>query len=1013
MSGRQDGAREAVLPGVLAGCGIDPLPEASPAVRVLTGAGLPVPSADLRRALAVSLMHRSYLYEQRGVLPDLTVGVLVALESLGKAFISREVATTGYPRFAAEPVGKLSSAAFHAMESLAGWAGRQEWIRQSCLLGGSLADEATLPPKVPAGLLHQAVGLLYVAGHATVARRLLADFTLRALSSTEPVWRTMLEKELRGESLRYEVTSVGPDNARTFTAAAVDGRGRHAEGQGRSIKAAKGAAAENFLRRFYPLAVKAAYATAPAPAVRPSADLPDDYRHQQAVARVQRLFSLPDRERSLICQALLHSSWTYENRRWVTRARQHSNATLAFLGSQVLIFENTRAQALTALQAPPDDLTITTLPNSRVAAAFELAELDGGLLMGAGQANLGLTMEIAATALQAVVGAVYAARGYPDTLEPVWPAAWEESWRTLTADTSVLDPASLLQYTCSALSLDLDFEDDVTGPDHDRRYMSTVVLTSTLLGATTRIRAREPGTSRTKGRRQAAVRAMRVLDALAEPLPARALSTLQAPDRALGTFLLQQMAGILQGGSVSARRWYTRRLFALHMAGDPEALISWAVEADQILASNPDHEVDSGLLAAAVWRVGVASGSPPQRTHGEELAEVRGAIHQLEDPAAITSTLRDRLTQLCALYRAHGGGEDPIAWADLIGDWELLHRGRLTIDPSCHGFDFTLTGRERTVLDAAVTEVQHRSGAPVTVSLARSQPLQVRVSADEPNTAMEPSAWDDFCTLWSQVTPTTRLQATTGGLLCTVTYPDLPADPGPITAATLILLRPPAQPLAQSIADLLHDIKNQISAANQALALPASSRTGQLENQAAASAHLDQAQAYAQRLLTAGAMPDDQMPQALDLGSFLHTYTLGVFRNLPRAVSLSTPQAIGEVQVDISAAALRAVLDNLVKNALEAMNNAGTLTITWTATPQEAVIQVADNGPGLPQHVLEAFSSGTRINSGKPGGNGLGLLGARALLSNRGGQLTPAGSATGTTWHITLPLATPDQTETQ
>ncbi|TJZ97472.1 ATP-binding protein [Actinacidiphila oryziradicis] len=98
-------------------------------------------------------------------------------------------------------------------------------------------------------------------------------------------------------------------------------------------------------------------------------------------------------------------------------------------------------------------------------------------------------------------------------------------------------------------------------------------------------------------------------------------------------------------------------------------------------------------------------------------------------------------------------------------------------------------------------------------------------------------------------------------------------------------------------------------------------------------------------------------------------------------------------------------LDNLVKNAVEAMPSGGSIRLDWAADEYLAAIELADDGPGLPVEVVRALVSGERIRSTKPGGNGLGLLGVQSLLSRVGGNLT-AQRSSGTTWLITLPIAT-------
>ncbi|MCA0199707.1 MAG: HAMP domain-containing histidine kinase [Proteobacteria bacterium] len=99
---------------------------------------------------------------------------------------------------------------------------------------------------------------------------------------------------------------------------------------------------------------------------------------------------------------------------------------------------------------------------------------------------------------------------------------------------------------------------------------------------------------------------------------------------------------------------------------------------------------------------------------------------------------------------------------------------------------------------------------------------------------------------------------------------------------------------------------------------------------------------------------------------------------------------------------LMRVADNLVRNAAQA--GATVVTLESDREADQAVIRVADNGPGLPKRTLEnlfvPFAGSTRT-----GGAGLGLPIARELIRVQGGDLELAStSSAGTTFVIRLPL---------
>ncbi len=93
---------------------------------------------------------------------------------------------------------------------------------------------------------------------------------------------------------------------------------------------------------------------------------------------------------------------------------------------------------------------------------------------------------------------------------------------------------------------------------------------------------------------------------------------------------------------------------------------------------------------------------------------------------------------------------------------------------------------------------------------------------------------------------------------------------------------------------------------------------------------------------------------------------------------------------------LEQILDNLVANALEALEAGGHVTVTTSATAAGAQIVVADDGPGMSAEDRErAF---LRFTTSNPNGTGLGLAIVHRLVTSNGGTArlteTPGGGLT-------------------
>lgn len=118
------------------------------------------------------------------------------------------------------------------------------------------------------------------------------------------------------------------------------------------------------------------------------------------------------------------------------------------------------------------------------------------------------------------------------------------------------------------------------------------------------------------------------------------------------------------------------------------------------------------------------------------------------------------------------------------------------------------------------------------------------------------------------------------------------------------------------------------------------------------------------------------------------------------------------LQVYADADQLLRVLVNIGRNAVQALDDRANALVTltaWQQGPQTISIEIADNGPGIPEKVrnnlFEPFSS-----QGRTGGSGLGLAIARELARGHGGDVTLVKSdANGSIFRIDMPARAPAQ----
>lgn len=139
----------------------------------------------------------------------------------------------------------------------------------------------------------------------------------------------------------------------------------------------------------------------------------------------------------------------------------------------------------------------------------------------------------------------------------------------------------------------------------------------------------------------------------------------------------------------------------------------------------------------------------------------------------------------------------------------------------------------------------------------------------------------------------------------------------------------------------------------------------------------------------------------LDLRSLAETVTDDL-SDCGQAVSLAPG---GTIVLDGNPAALKAMLSNLICNAVK---YAGHAEVSLSHDQGQAVIEVRDDGPGIPaedlDRVFEPFFRGERSRNRDTGGIGLGLASVRAVARAHGGDVVVANRPEGgLSARVTLP----------
>jgi signal transduction histidine kinase len=164
---------------------------------------------------------------------------------------------------------------------------------------------------------------------------------------------------------------------------------------------------------------------------------------------------------------------------------------------------------------------------------------------------------------------------------------------------------------------------------------------------------------------------------------------------------------------------------------------------------------------------------------------------------------------------------------------------------------------------------------------------------------------------------------------------------------------------------------------------------------------LDLARSDAGRL-TINPVPTDIGSLVEDAARTIRAQTEGRGQQLAARVDGNLPPVSAEPD------RIRQVLVNLLTNASEYCQEGARIAVSATRVGDEVEVEVADNGPGIPQeqldHIFERFTRGDAGLTQRVGGTGLGLAISKSLVELHGGAIGATSVVgEGSTFRIVLP----------
>lgn len=941
-----------------------------------------------RRWLEVAATHRSGLYESPALSAVVSPECLSLLEGVGKAVLDLELRmaigdqhpeweTAERDQGKARLIGNLRRA---LVAELA--------IAENALLGTGERMQAASgkATRSAEAVMMQVLGwwslILEGDGIRDLIRQVLADLPDEPAAGLESMNLFRLHFDRLAPQFTY--ARQGPDHAALFEATVTTRDGRSSKAVAARKKDATRLACHAYLTAYAPHLLRRTEST-PSP---PPFGLPFHLEHQRLARTFGASDALP------FSQAVTHYSWVYENT--LHKDRRVSNEVLANLGSGVLEVLMTRIRAAYLLNAStrPDPALSSnlTVPDEQlVPLSLELG-LPAMSRLGAGQKQHGPTREMQANLVQAVLAAGYLQAGDIIAFEARLPAAVID-FLVAHSGRSTRDAMTRLQELAVELDLKWIVTDQRTGPDHASTYHSTIEITD---GSATVI-VQGAAAGKTAAKKAAAAKAME-----AARLRSEAVTEVERPDMA--RFFLARQLEVLGAKHARWPRWQQQNVLGARWVAerDWEAFTQWAVSAEhiglfEIEASAPAHVA----LADYYRRAARSSGARP--LFAGTLARVLPWVdHAMEDDRVILDdTPWDELIGLTVAQSIWLAGNTVADLAKVLEKATPPERRRRPVHVDVRGSAHTTAQA-----GAAVQRILQQLRPAVSSAEPALRATLIPGQARHEIRLVPASGWaggsERVVALACEAAGIVDVERGDEEIVLRV------GGAGKVGSGWLwdaAFRTGVSDDNDAELARLLHDLKNEVTGARVALGHPTTTRTERREADLAASRHIDSAAAIAARLVDAALLYDTAQAGECDLVSFLRGYSSDLINRLPRGIRL-VPPSTSAARVAVSAEVLRSALDNLVKNAVEAMDSTGQIEFEYTSVEDDGVVllEVRDTGPGLPDDLITSIRENSPAQSTKLHGSGLGLPGAMRMMRRAGGDLYPLHSVTGAVWQMTLPL---------
>jgi len=718
---------------------------------------------------------------------------------------------------------------------------------------------------------------------------------------------------------------------------------------------------------------------------------------------------------------------------------------LAQLGSQVVITVATEVTVSNLLESVSPEVgqpsavqVVNRLCSGPfISKGFDLLELEKAFLVGRGQSEHGIIDSIKADAFQAVIASIFLAHGTLEDAETFLPNELFR-WLITSVETLVADPdrarnpKSKLQEQLQAIGMAWEYQIIHWGPDHVKEFEASIALSSHPTRRRIILKGGR-GSSRRQAEQDIASLVSRAIDDINSRIGVQPIGTLLKDEglRSFVRFLLRHEFASAPTSPVGTKKWHKEGMLGSRLLTQKrEKRVTefrlWANAVESLFREDKDGIPYSRVLSFYKALARPVSYDRTRHLYQEGIVAIRRLLEEL-DPEKQRSDVRQshefsEILSLSKMSRLLSREQATASLSDILDDFLLLRQGRLpVIQPTDHFPTLSISEREGTyqaMLNEILTilESENLSDHDVVSLSVVHKPEEMTLdfnfelphdlkSAEETQRLVSESAFWKFL---KEEIPITAINITPQEIhIRCVAYWGLMPDSFSTRALEAYHREKGfSRSENETISQLLHDLKNQLIAYQVALDLSGADRTSLLKSKYEASNHLDSAVSICRSLEAVGHAMSTPTIESLDIGEFFRQYVAQKITAVPPNIRIVPPITVESCEVWTAPEFLRSIIENLVKNSIEAMPDGGEIRLDWIfdQTEKSLLVEVTDTGPGIEDTLLERLLAGEPVESTKERGSGIGMVTVRTMLRGIGGTISAESVPDkGTRWVITLP----------